>query len=598
MYELYALFPFEQVEKDSRVIIYGAGIAGLNFVRQAGGSGYCKIICMVDSDSSKHNNTIFGLEKLLDLDSYDYVVVSPINFAIRKRIGEDLIALGVPSPKVIIPNDNNLLYWSLGGMLQHNIDGVGVREYDAVEIAAKSLVSAERLDIGIKWLLMRDIMNHQENPSIRSLYARHIYAWTQGREGFMPTSGKIKDGINEYIDSAKKLIEEISENKCNPEYAVPISADNEPLDGVHRIAACIEADIPLWVRKRPGLKPDIKPYTWYLENGFTTSDMQRIYHAFCDLYQGQYGILVLFSPAKDLWNFMLKQLEHKFQVVGYVDIELESNYIAFENLINDMYFYKWAYGSKQILDKINMLKLSELKIRVVIISDKKCNGENLYEQLREFKLALRESTYFDLGNIELQFHSSDNEAEARHLCRVLLSPNNLKYVQHRFKPSYRKDFIDALINLKKTLIERNVPIENICIINSSSMEVMGIRESCDVDFICLEENKNALFDLYPLSQATAKTAGIHELSIDYYTAEKARQYILDDNYHFIFFGFKFLNLELVREKKMAHNREKDKKDLRLLDLYDEMVMVYDKDSALKKGIYEETVKRRLHRIDQ
>lgn len=597
MYELYALFPFEQVEKGSRVIIYGAGKAGLNFVRQAGGTEYCRIICMVDSDSSKHNKTILGLEKLLDLDSYDYVVVSPINFAIRKRIGDDLIAYGVPEEKVVIPGDNNLLYWSLDGMLQHNINGVGVREYDAVEVAAKSLVSSDRLDIGIKWLLMRDLMNQEENPSIRSLYARHIYAWTQGREGFMPSSGRIKDGIKEYIDSAKKLLEEISENKFNPECAVPISADHEPLDGVHRIAACIESDVPLWVQKRPGLKPDIKPYTWYLRNGFTTSDMQRIYRAFCDLYEGKYGIAVMFSPARDLWDFMLTQLDHKVKVVGYVDIDLESNYIAFENLIQDMYSYKWVYGSKQILDKISMLKLSELKIRVVVVSDEKCKGQNLYGQLRDFKLALRDSTYFDFGDIELQFHSSDNEAEAQHLCRVLLSPNNLTYVQHRFKQPYRKEFIHSLISFKKDLIERGVPIENVCVINSGSMEVMGIRESGEVDFICLEENKEELFDLYPLSRATKKISGIHELSMDFYTAEKARQYILDDNYHFIFFGIKFLNLELVREKKAAHNREKDKKDLRLLDLYDEMVMVYDKNAALQKGIYEETVRRRLYRTD-
>lgn len=327
--------------------------------------------------------------------------------------------------------------------------------------------------------------------------------------------------------------------------------------------------------------------------------MQRILKSFCDLYPGKYAIAVMYASAENLWDFILKQLECKFKIAGYVDLDFESNYIAFENVVRDMYFYKWQYGSSEINDKISLLKLAPLKLRVVVISDEKCNKENLYGQLREFKLGIREATVFDFNNIEIQFHSSDNEREAQNLCQVLLSPNNIKYLHHRFKQIYRKDFIDALTDFKKKILERNVPIENVCIINSGSMEVMGIRDSAEVDFICLEENFSELSDMsanmYIRDKGESKK-GLSELSCEYYSSEKARQLILDDNYHFIFYGIKFLNLEFVREKKVLNDRQKDRNDIRLIDLFNEMAMVYDDKLALKKGIYEEVKRRRMHNI--
>ena len=593
MQTLYALFPFEQVEKGARVIIYGAGRAGLNFVRQVESGDYCKVVAIVDKNAKKHTSRVKGFEALLELDAYDYVVVSLINFAVRESIKSELIRYGVPEEKIIVPSPKNLIYWSLDGMLQYSMDAVREEESGVVEMNARDLISADRLDIGIKWLLIRDLVNNVENPINKSLYTRHILAWTQGREGFRTTSVEFKDGVEEYIKCAKKTIESIKENKFDRENPVPLNAENKPLDGIHRIASCIEADEPIWVKHFPGLEATIKPYTWYLENGFTTEDMQRIYRSFCDLYPGNYGICVLYGPALELWDFMLKQLERKFKVVGYVDLDFESNYIAFETLINDMYFYKWAYGDEKIDRKINLLKQAPLKMRVVVVSDEDNKKEDLYGRLRAFKLWMREATFYEFENIELQFHSSDNRREAQHLSQVLLSPNNMNYIQHRFKSQYRKSFIDSLTNFKKVIMEHGVPIENVCVINSSSMEVMGLRQSVEIDFICLEEDYDKLIDLSSQT-STGKKEGAIELSIDLYSAEKARRYIKDDNCYYVFYGIKFLNLEYVREKKMLHNREKDMQDIRLIDLYDELIHVYDNKAALKKELYDEVVRRRLN----
>ena len=582
MYELYAMFPFEQVEKNSRVIIYGAGRAGLNFWRQAGESGYCHILCLVDKDEKKHNSAIKGIEALSNQDNYDYVVISQINFAVRRRVRDDLLSMGVPEDKIIMPKDSNLMYWSLDGMMQNSIDGIKEKDAELIEEDAKNLVSSDRLDIGIKWLLIRDIMNNVDNPANKSLYTRHIMAWTHGKEGFMPTSGRIKDGVNEYLKEAKKIVESIKENGFNKANAVPVSEDDEPLDGVHRIASCIEADVPIWIKRCPGLKPDIKTYKWYLENGFGTDDMLRIYRAFCDLYKGNYGIAVLFGPAMDLWDYLIKQMEKHFKVVGYVDLNFESNYIAFETLINEMYFYKWEYQNENIDRKISLLKLSPLKMRVVVLSDEMNKEGDFYGKLKEFKMMMRDATFFDFSDIELQMHSSDNPIEANHLAKVLLSPNNLNVIRHRFKSNYRKEFIDRIISVKKKVMEAEVSLDDIVVVNSMVLEALGIRESRDLDILCKPDKAGVLTE-----------KGL-DPCLWFYSQEDIVRYINDDNCYFMFNGLKFLNLEYVKEKKEKHGREKDLNDLRLIELYNEMAMVYDERTALKEGIFEEIKRRRLN----
>ena len=44
------LFPYKEVKPNARIIIYGAGKVGLDFMRQVTASGYAQLLCMVDQD--------------------------------------------------------------------------------------------------------------------------------------------------------------------------------------------------------------------------------------------------------------------------------------------------------------------------------------------------------------------------------------------------------------------------------------------------------------------------------------------------------------------------------------------------------------------
>ena len=44
------LFPFEFVEKGSKIVIFGAGKVGQNYIQQLNLSNYCKLLFVVDDE--------------------------------------------------------------------------------------------------------------------------------------------------------------------------------------------------------------------------------------------------------------------------------------------------------------------------------------------------------------------------------------------------------------------------------------------------------------------------------------------------------------------------------------------------------------------
>lgn len=70
---MYNLFPFELVPYSSRIIIYGAGRVGTDYIRQINKSGYCEIICVVDKKND--GDEVMPVETIQDVD-FDYIVLA------------------------------------------------------------------------------------------------------------------------------------------------------------------------------------------------------------------------------------------------------------------------------------------------------------------------------------------------------------------------------------------------------------------------------------------------------------------------------------------------------------------------------------------
>lgn len=72
-----------------------------------------------------------------------------------------------------------------------------------------------------------------------------------------------------------------------------------------------------------------------------------------------------------------------FTVVGKIDYDFSANYVAFENIMWQVY-YDWNRYSEWLTRKMDVLVTSPLKYRIVLVSDeeKSLSGENFYEEIK------------------------------------------------------------------------------------------------------------------------------------------------------------------------------------------------------------------------
>jgi len=114
----YALFPFGKVERNSNVVIYGAGLAGQNFYRQIEATGYCKLAFFVDKNYNKisiDGAEVKSLNALKNTANYDYIVISILDESIKYAVREQLLSIGIPNEKIIV-TVNNEFNWDLRGL--------------------------------------------------------------------------------------------------------------------------------------------------------------------------------------------------------------------------------------------------------------------------------------------------------------------------------------------------------------------------------------------------------------------------------------------------------------------------------------------------
>ncbi len=97
------LFPFESVQKNSEVIIFGAGRVGKSYMQQIKKTTYCKLVAFIDRDSQ-----IESIEDIRVIDPneigrvhFDYVVLANVSKTERTEMLCILEKKGIPRGKIV-----------------------------------------------------------------------------------------------------------------------------------------------------------------------------------------------------------------------------------------------------------------------------------------------------------------------------------------------------------------------------------------------------------------------------------------------------------------------------------------------------------------
>lgn len=92
------LFPFNKVNKDDKVIIYGAGVVGTQYIKQNNQLNYCQIVLWVDKYSKKSG--VSPIEDIMN-HSFDKVVIAIEDRKTKENIKKELLRLGIDDKCIV-----------------------------------------------------------------------------------------------------------------------------------------------------------------------------------------------------------------------------------------------------------------------------------------------------------------------------------------------------------------------------------------------------------------------------------------------------------------------------------------------------------------
>ena len=472
------------------------------------------------------------------------------------------------------------------------------------KVTPKSLFHYRRLDLIIKYLFARNIWEKRNNKNIESLYARHIFMRTGGKEPINEFGNTRKDTLEEYIESVSHLLKSISHSGFDSSHAVPVSSSGLLYNGAHRIACCQVLDQDVYARIA-GDEGSTFDFEWFNSNGFTLDDKLRILKGFIEIHPERSAIMLVYQPVREHLGQIKVLISKKLDIVGEVVLSFEDQYIAFINLLLEIYAYSnHSYSKKAnhdtIVAKAELLRSWPLTVTILLITNQdKSKKSEIHEVLSNVKKDIRKfMDHIISEDVFSTVHTSSSPAECRHMADILLSPNNLKYLKMRMQCGATGSFLDLCREAKEILPLHFIEQKDICVVGSGGLGVFGLEnEIKDIDFI-LTSNVRAKFG----SDAMKFSTRVDMARQGYYTKieEKGNKLtddiiINDHDLHFMFNGLKFLNLELIKQRKSFDGSEKDLRHVRMIELQEKLTGYYDHQKYIKFAIDTEH-KRRANKL--
>ena len=111
----YYLFPYESVNPESRICIYGAGYIGRQYLEQMKMSRYCQVVAVADksfeNETFYDKETVFTHPSRLDKFDYDHLVVAIGRREMAAEVIDELNEMGIPKDKIVLKL-NRMIPWA------------------------------------------------------------------------------------------------------------------------------------------------------------------------------------------------------------------------------------------------------------------------------------------------------------------------------------------------------------------------------------------------------------------------------------------------------------------------------------------------------
>ena len=212
------LFPYEKIPSGSRVLIYGAGDVGHDYLTQILMTGYCECIGFLDRAYDKCPSAvvpIFPPEAVADIN-FDYVVIAMKTAVYVESIRRTLEQYGVPSEKIVYVGARKQV-----PVCMENVDSIAAPEQKMAFRQEGRIPVAMRLSAALGDLIVRrkvfDELVRIESNCVFDIYAPYASDYIMAVYGNHPN-------LNCIIDDAGVLYQ-----KYMHRYSLAISSINPRL---------------------------------------------------------------------------------------------------------------------------------------------------------------------------------------------------------------------------------------------------------------------------------------------------------------------------------------------------------------------------------
>ena len=391
-----------------------------------------------------------------------------------------------------------------------------------------------RHDVAIKYLFAVHFLTSSFSfEYYKALYKKHIELMTWGIEDHKRT-------VEHFVQQYCALLIDIQKNWYNQDFPIPINNKGELLNWAHRYAACRATHTQPYITKNNSVR-GIQRTTNSDKSLWDQDERITILQGIAMLYPTS-DILIIRPALYASWDEIKMHIDNNYSIVWQTKIEL--NLTQFRELIYDIYAYDDLYaGSVGINQKIDLLTRYDTSC-IIVLTQKVIHKE----ALREYCLPYISKKMDQEMRPYLSFHNGVWSWEREYLKKILLNRTNIQHllIRNVWRKNNKKYYNEL------TQLSQHVNKDEYCIVWSGPMIAIWIdpeSDDKDVDIIT------------PSPHHT----GIHALSdtIDHldYTYSKREiqnhELIHNQDAHFWWRGFKFLNIHLLMQEKFLWTRKKD-----------------------------------------
>lgn len=412
-------------------------------------------------------------------------------------------------------------------------------EYEVREVDVSELITEKRIDIIIK-LLTLDFL-FEDNEWLEEKYSEHIRCITEGT--FIENGSDIKNNLTTFKSEFKSICTSIKNNGFDSNISIiPVTKNMEPINGAHRVAACLKYNkkITVCVIPEVSINYDLS----FFEKRGCSEDILNL--ALIKLMElSNKFVCGIVWPAANIKNSDVK--EYLPEVIKTKAIKVNKS--GMHNLVCEAYSHESWLGTsenkyegawKKALPCYGDGENNEVNFFIIKL--------NIKSNLIEYKDNVRSE--FNLGKHSI--HICDDNIDSTRLLKYFMN-NDITKILNSSSPYLYSDFIKKLELLRRELYKNNLTENDIVLDGSALLGILGLRKPNDIDYLARVDYK-------------LKNADFHNSELKYHDSSLS-ELLTNPNKSLWVFGFKFLSINQLIKMKSNRNESKDLVDINLLKAF-------------------------------